>query len=132
MRVALIGIGSLGLLLSSGCSENKEGESANTKGESASLEGLDPDGEREVFGESATKSTPKAATMVAPVGKSQVQDAHSPATLANSAIAQPETSRGHSEPENMLVITAGTSRKENTSRMPATWTATVIAIPNSR
>src|SRR5262249_59643082 len=80
----------------------------------------------------STSAVANATTVTAPVGASSRKDPKIPTALASAPAAQPIASAGPMCGENRPPISAGTMRKQNTSKTPAVPTDEVTTTPNDR
>jgi hypothetical protein len=74
----------------------------------------------------------KARTVTAPVGASRTKEPKIPHALATAPAVQPITSATPIWDENKNPTSAGTIRKQNTSKTPATLTDDVTTRPKDR
>src|ERR1051325_1951749 len=78
----------------------------------------------------ATSATPKVQTIVAPVGRSSLNEARMPSALTSAPIVQPIARRLPIDCAKSIAATDGTMRYENTSSTPAIATDDVTTKPN--
>ena len=78
----------------------------------------------------SASAAPKAATIVAPVGRSHRYDANRPATLTTAPTVQPMASRDATPLASKAATAAGTTRNEKTSSTPARRTELVTTTAN--
>src|SRR5262252_7547399 len=80
----------------------------------------------------STSAVANATTVTAPVGASSRKDPNIPAALAAAPAAQPITSATPMCEENKPPTSAGTMRKQKTSKTPAVATEEVTTTPNDK
>src|SRR3989442_1433497 len=80
----------------------------------------------------ATSSSPYIQTISGPVGRSALYDTHRPSDEASAPEAHEMYVSRRMSRVNRNAITAGTTRKLNTIRTPATGTASVMTTPKDR
>src|SRR5262249_33450872 len=79
-----------------------------------------------------TRTAANVTTVTAPVGASSRKDPNIPAALATAPAIQPITSAPPRGEENKLQTSAGTMRKQKTSKTPAVATEEVTTTPNDK
>ena len=80
----------------------------------------------------STRTAANVTTVTAPVGASSRKEPNIPAALAATPAIQPITSATPMWEENQLPTSAGTMRKQKTSKTPAVATEEVTTTPNDK